>query len=267
MQAHKRKLKASRSRSALVHSDVLDLTVSREAPASMTSTPKRGLGPKVSSYFTHATSNPARAPGSLPSVVSLPILPRALAPWQHHDETLLATNSVGKVRRVTAYKPPVALAACQPVAEQLMDSILQAILCEPDQALERHHTSSILQVLEAYRALREESFDLQERVEVEMNRRSASEAAAERARQIWQTEKRRFEDEVKRLEVLVENGQQRYTSVAEVQPDSEVTRDLRRASRREEEDGKETIFEFLDRSRVEEDAARQTQRGKSGGMF
>jgi len=210
-----------------------------DAPGSAPTTPKKKLRPKLSSYFSHSGQT-------------------SLQP--KNDALLVNINTYG-ARHATSYAPPTALVACQPEAEQMIDTVMQTLLCAPYKGLDAHHTSAILQVFEAYRHLRDENLLLLAKADSETNRRYAVEAETERAQRVWQTERQGFQAEVKRLEVMIATGKKGLAGVMEARQNSVINRDKERRAQ-ERDDGKETIFEFLERSRSEERLARETQRGK-----
>lgn len=100
---------------------------------------------------------------------------------------------------------------------------------------------------------------LLDRIQDETQRRRAIEMEAEKAHQHWDVERAEYKTELKRLELVIANGKKGLAGVIEARQNSVIGK---RPKKSRSDEGKETVFEFLERSRAEEQDAKKTQRGE-----
>lgn len=214
------------------HDDASAETVSSPA------TPRRKVRPKLSSYFSQYI--PATGHGK--------------------HEPLNADHTCFDVAQISAstYTWP---GFCQPDPEVLMESIMRKLLADPFQPTDARDNSSLMMIFEAYRSLRGQNMALCEELKNEGDCRYAGEMEAERAEKIWQQEREGFRAEIKRLELLIVKGKRGMADVMRARQDSMLRKARKRQDLPVENDSKETVFEFLERTRAEDEDARQSQRG------
>jgi len=142
---------------------------------------------------------------------------------------------------------------------------MQKLMASPFEPLTARDNSSIMRIIEAYRVLRDENTSLMEKLRNEVKRRYAVELEAEKAERRWQQEVGDYKAEVKRLELLIAKGKPGLAGVIKARQDSVVDRSRKgaRPGKSGRNDHKETVFEFLGRSRTEGEDARSAQRGMS----
>lgn len=189
-------------------------------------TPKRGLKSKVSSYFDfgHAAKS------------------------SFHEE---ATSS-----QLPAW--PFDQLYLNPKAEEEIDSVMCVLMSDPYAQLDVHFNASLMRIFENYLELRKENDELQKRLDEE---RAGSQAIISRfnmTEKDWEDEKQDYRVEVKRLEVLLSKASKR--GLAEV---TLARQDSKIRSRKSYGDQKETIFEFLEKTKRRDDKFYNSQRGKS----
>lgn len=235
----RRKIQSSRSRTPLPgtpaeHDYREPLTESASNPA----TPRRKIRPKISSYFSHYIPSTTHQPKS--DYLSVP-----------EPTDFAVPRSVG-----TIPEPP----SHHLEAEQLIDSIMRTLLCRPYEGLDAQHNSSILMIIEAYRNLKDEIALLECKVQEEVHARFTVMMDAERSEKQWEVERQEYKAEVKRLELLISRGKKGLVGVINARQGS-VLRGRRKQTYDDQNDDKETVFEFLERTRQEDETARVEQRG------
>lgn len=238
----RRKIPPSRSRTPLPDPDQ-DIRPSSAMTGNTTRppTPKKGLRPKLSSYLSQSgpfasTTKPEPEPEPLFAEHPTPSFPS----WVLEDP----------------YPAPS--------AEQLTDAIMCRLMSRPYDALEPRFNGSLLQIFETHRDLADERNVLQERLTQEMQGRLVERSARQEAEQKWEEEKSTYKAEVRRLELVIAKGKRGVADVALVRQDSLIRRRKQMASPYdgEENDGKETVFEFLEKTKRFEDPSWSGQRGE-----
>jgi hypothetical protein len=209
----------------------------RSAAPTRPSTPKKGLRPKLSSYFPQsghfgATSKPE------PEPVFTEIPSPRFPSWAVEDTFP------------------------NPSAEQLIDTILCRLMSHPYDALDTRFNGALLQIFEAYRHLSDQQERLERRLAGETNTRLAERSATQRVEHEWEEEKQSYKAEVKRLELIIAQGKRGVADVALARQDSLIRRKKQVITPDDEDDGKETVFEFLEKTKRFEDPAWSGQRGK-----
>ncbi|KAF7196188.1 hypothetical protein HII31_02589 [Pseudocercospora fuligena] len=187
-------------------------------------TPKRKLKPKLSSYFGHNQKSS---------------LQEEFAP-------------------VTAELPswPLEQLYPDPKAEQMIDSVMCRLMADPYEPLGVQHNSSLMAICEDYLKLRDEKCQLQRQLESELDSTQDLIAKFNAAENDWIEERDDYKEEVKRLEVLLaKNSKRGVAEVTLARQDSKLrNRNSQLGSR------KETVFEFLEKTKRFEDAAWSGQR-------
>lgn len=213
----------------------------RSAAPTRPSTPKKGLRPKLSSYLSQSgpfgtTSKPE------PEPVFTEVPMHSFPSWAIEDTFP------------------------HPSAEQLIDTILCRLMSQPYDALDTRFNGALLQIFEAYRNLSDQTERLERSLASEMNIRVAERSAAQSAEHAWDEEQQSYKAEVKRLELVIAQGKRGVAEVALVRQDSLIRRKKQVITPDDEDDGKETVFEFLEKTRRFEDPAWSGQRGKCGAF-
>jgi hypothetical protein len=225
----------SRSRTPMLEVTEPDQDI-RSAVPTRPPTPKKGLRPKLSSYLTQsgtfgATSKPEPEPlFAEPPVQSFPS-------WAIEDTFP------------------------NPSAEQLVDTVLCRLMSRPYDALDTRFNGALLQIFEAYRELSDQRDRLQRSLAEEMVLREAERSVTQKAECKWEEEKQTYKAEVKRLELVIAKGKCGVAEVALARQESLIRRRTQEISPDDEHDGKETVFEFLEKTKRFEDPAWSGQRG------
>ena len=232
----RRKIPPSRSRTPMLEFTEPDQDV-RSAATTRPPTPKKGLRPKLSSYLSQ--SGPFGATSkSEPEPVFTEIITQGFPSWAIEDTFP------------------------HPSAEQLIDTILCRLMSQPYDALDTRFNGALLQIFEAYRNLSDQRERLERSLAGEMDIRIAERSATQRAEHGWEEEKQSYKAEVKRLELVIAQGKRGVAEVALVRQDSLIRRNKQVMTPDDEDDGKETVFEFLEKTKRFEDPAWSGQRGK-----
>lgn len=203
-------------------------------------TPRKRPRPRFSSYFSHH----GHAGGASKADIVAP-----------DYFSMSRTTSVSQAEATTFPNPE---------ADSLVDAVMCRLLADPFKGLDAQQNSSLLRILEGCRELRAEKQHLETKLHNEVESRYAAMIEVQRAEKRWSEEKEEYKAEIKRLELLIAKGKRGIADVIRARQDSV----LRRRSRPNEVsedvpmDQKETIFEFLTRSRRDEELMRQSQRGK-----
>lgn len=210
----------------------------RSAATTRPSTPKKGLRPKLTSYLSQsgpfgATSKPEPEP----VFTETPI--QSFPSWAVEDTFP------------------------HPSAEQLMDTILCRLMSQPYDSLDTRFNGGLLQIFEAYRDLSDQRERLEKNLAKETAVREAERSLAQEAEHRWEEEKQTYKAEVKRLELLIAKGRCGVAEVALARQDSLIQRRKHVTTPDDEYDGKETVFEFLEKTKRFEDPAWSGQRGRS----
>lgn len=136
-------------------------------------------------------------------------------------------------------------------------------MSDPYEALDSRFNGALLQIFEAHRHLKDEQALLEKQVSEEADARSVERSAMQHAEAKWEEERQTYKAEVKRLELVIARGKRGVAEVALVRQDSLLHRRQQMTTPDDEDDGKETVFEFLEKTKRFEDPAWSSQRGKS----
>ncbi|KAK5126204.1 hypothetical protein LTR08_004785 [Meristemomyces frigidus] len=201
-------------------------------------TPKRGLKPMFSSYFTNHGGS-ALAVRAEPSLTSLNVdlfAPR-LPTWPEDEP----------------YPDPK--------AEGLIDTIMCRLLSSPYESLDPRYNGSLLQIFECYRHVADEKTELQVQLDDEVSRRTVLLQRLVQSQKQWSEERQDYRSEVKRLELLLAKGKRGLAEVTLARQDSQLRQRESERRSRQADDGLETIFKILEKSKRSEDKAWSRQRG------
>lgn len=241
----RRRIPPSRSRTPMLDMPDPDQdTRPSSAMASRPPTPKRGLRPKLSSYLSQ--------PGPFAS----------LTKPEPEPEAVLSEYREQRFPSWVVEDPYPA-----PSPDQLTHAIMCRLMSHPYDALEPRFNGTLLQIFEAYRNLADEKSQLQEKLDEELRGRLAERSAMQATERKWEEEKRTYKAEIKRLELIIAKGKRGVAEVALVRQDSLVRRRKQMGSPDDdcgEDDGKETVFEFLEKTKRFEDPSWSSQRGMLG---
>lgn len=229
----RRRIQPSRSRTPLPSADHEGLSAETTPSPDV---PRRKLRPKLSSYFSHH-----------------------VPPAIHGKSEALSAEYTFSASQ-SAYDPPI---SCQPEPEALMESMMRKVMADPFHAPDVRDNSSLMMIFEAYHSLREQNADLSEKLKTEVDSRYAVELEAERAEKRWQQEREEYKAEVKRLELLIAKGKRGLADVIKARQGSVLRnkKDRNKEDSNAVKDRKETVFEFLERTRAEDLDATKSQRG------
>lgn len=231
-----RRIQPSRARTPLPSSDPGEPFVSVSNP---TTPRKKTLRPKLSSYFSQY----------IPTASNTLKHERLGAEYVYADRPASlpseALDSVGY---------------CQPEPEILMESLMTTLMSDPFHSLDARENASLMMIFEAYRSLRDQNAALADKLQTEIDCRFAGEVEAESAEKLWQQEREEYKAEIKRLELLIVKGKRGLVDVIRARQDSALRRG-KRAQTHGGENHQETMFEFLERTKIEDDEARMSQRG------
>ncbi|KAI4732504.1 hypothetical protein E4T50_16923 [Aureobasidium sp. EXF-12298] len=157
---------------------------------------------------------------------------------------------------------------CEPDPDQIMDAIMRTLIAEPYRPLDVKHNSPLLMVFEGFRNLRDENASLVRKLKYEAETRFSSHHEMELERQGWQQERDEYKAEVKRLELIISKDKEGVAEVMRARQGSLLRREQKRwtasSANTSSDDPRETVFEFLERTRVEDErrqeAVRKSQR-------
>ncbi|KAI4848885.1 hypothetical protein E4T45_06145 [Aureobasidium sp. EXF-8846] len=163
---------------------------------------------------------------------------------------------------------------CEPDPDQTMDSIMRTLVTEPYRSLDIKYNSPLLMIFEGFRNLRDENASLMRKLKYEVESRFSSHHELELERQRWQQEREEYKAEVKRLELIISKDKEGVAEVIRARRGSLLRGEHRRrttsGANTSSDDPRETVFEFLERTRVEDEkrqeAVRKTQRGISTSL-
>lgn len=232
IQQWRRMIQPSRARTpAVEHDDAEGI--------SLPITPKRGLKPKFSSYFTH-NGNRLKTEPSSASPADDPFLPH-LPTWPAHQES-----------------PQLG-------ADQLLDTVICRLLSDPYRSLDSRFNGAILYIFEAYQNLREEKERLECRVASEVFGRKSLVHRLQEAQKLWSEERQDYKDEIKRLELLIARGRGGLAEVTLARQGSgfRARESIRRSQQLDP--GLQTVLEAIDRTNRQAEKTWSNQRGLSAG--
>lgn len=201
-------------------------------------TSRKTLKPKFSSYFTqHAnTAGPSKKdatfPGNDDEGIDWPSWP-AEDPYSNPD------------------------------ADVLIDSVMCRILSSPYEALNPRFNGALLQIFEGFRVVADDNRRMLAKSEQDADRISEMERVMQKSARQWDREKQEYKAEIKRLELLLANGQRGLAEVTLARQDSLLR--LRKAEKKgkaRKHDTLETIFQFMEKNKRVEEKVWSSQRGK-----
>lgn len=242
IQQWRRKIPTARSRTPLPDALEVD-TESRPATASgaypaLPPTPKRGLRPKLSSYLSQGPFGSSAKPSDVEHVLEGSQLD--FPSW------------------------PVRESFPSPDPERLIDSIMCRILSDPYDALDPRFNGTLLHIFEAFRNAADGRDRLQVQLDEEVASRSSDKGIMQYAEAKWRDERQAYRAEVRRLELIISKGKRGVADVALARQDS-IIRNGKTSTNPElgeGDDGKETVLEFLEKTKRYEDPAWSGQRGE-----
>jgi len=176
-----------------------------------------------------------------------------------HEPELTSAPSEGPTRRFPSWA--VEDTFPNPSAEQLTDVVTCRLMSQPYDALDAGFNGTLLQILEAYRDLSDQRDRLERRITEEVESRFAERSETQQAETLWEEERRTYKAEIKRLELVIARGKRGVADVALVRQDSLIRRRKQMTTPDDEDDGKETVFEFLEKTKRFEDPSWSGQRG------
>ena len=146
--------------------------------------------------------------------------------------------------------------------------MMRTLIAEPYRPLDVKHNSPLLMIFERFRNLRDENASLVRKLKYEFETRFSSHHELELERQRWQQEREEYQAEVKRLELIISKDKEGVAEVMRARRGSLLRKEHRRrtaSGANTNDDSRETLVEFLQRTRIEDEkrqeAARKSQRG------
>ncbi|KAL2355970.1 hypothetical protein BJ546DRAFT_1121001 [Cryomyces antarcticus] len=146
-----------------------------------------------------------------------------------------------------------------PNPEQMIDSVFSRLLVEPFKPLPVEYNGPLLQIIEVWRHLKDDKTRLTSRLSEEVDARHALMLEAEKAERRWAKEREEYKAEVKRLELLIAKGKRGLVDVMKARQNS-VLRRTRKRPETQPDMNTETVYEFLQRTRREEEVMLKSQR-------
>ncbi|KAK4556368.1 hypothetical protein LTR86_006512 [Recurvomyces mirabilis] len=218
----RRMIQPTRSRTPALEPDILD-------DAATPITPKRGLKPKFSSYFTQLAGVPEI---DLPFGSSIDdLMPPQLPIWPEDEP----------------YP--------QPDAEGLIDSITCRLMSDPYGTLDPRFNGMILQIFESYRAALDEKTLLQAQLDDLTRGRRSMVHSLQQAQKQWAGERQAYKAEIKRLEVLIANGAGGLAEVTLARQSSQLRQHENIRRSQQIDASLQSVFDSLERaSRLHEKA-------------
>ncbi|KAG9662489.1 uncharacterized protein M437DRAFT_38328 [Aureobasidium melanogenum CBS 110374] len=205
---------------------------------------RKKVRPKISSYFSH------RGPSS------------------HGRSSVWSADRRASFKETISSPYQTWPEGCEPDPDQTMDSIMRTLIAEPYRPLDVKHNSPLLMIFEGFRNLRDENSSLLRKLKYEAETRFESHHELELERQAWQREREQYQAEVRRLELIISKNKEGVAEVVRARQGSLLGREHRRrttsSANTSRDDSRETVFEFLERTRIEDErkqeAARKAQR-------
>lgn len=142
----------------------------------------------------------------------------------------------------------------------LVDHTMQRLLSSPFDSLDLRYNTTILRICEGYRDALQQQESFQRQLEEQSKSHAAIMQGMQQAQKRWNEEKQEYKLEVKRLELLIAQGKQGLAEVTLARQESMLRH---RREKGDKDDGLETVFEFLERSKGPEEKGYEAQRGKS----
>lgn len=201
-------------------------------------TPRKGLKPKFSSYFMQHANGAGTSKKESPS-------PR---------------NDAGDFEWPTW---PAEDPYPSPDADVLIDSVMCRILGSPYEGLHPRFNGVLLQIFEGFRSLADEKQRLLAKSEHEVDRVSEMERVMQRSAKQWNREKQEYKAEIKRLELLLAKGKGGLAEVTLARQDSLLRlHQAEKSSKARKHDTLETIFQFMEKNKKNEERVWNHQRGE-----
>ncbi|KAK3677234.1 hypothetical protein LTR78_002772 [Recurvomyces mirabilis] len=223
----RRMIQPTRSRTPALEPDILD-------DAATPVTPKRGLKPKFSSYFTQLAGVPEI---DLPFGSSIDdLMPPQLPIWPEDEP----------------YP--------QPNAEGLIDSIMCRLMSDPYGMLDPRFNGMILQIFESYRAALDEKTLLQAQLDDLTRGRRSMVHSLQQAQKQWAGERQAYKAEIKRLEVLIANGAGGLAEVTLARQSSQLTQHENIRRSQQIDASLQSVFDSLERANRLHEKAWSSQR-------
>ncbi|KEQ77334.1 hypothetical protein M436DRAFT_32671, partial [Aureobasidium namibiae CBS 147.97] len=207
---------------------------------------RKKVRPKISSYFH----------------------PRSFGPSATHGKSSLWSSDQRTSVKDTISSPCQTWPeGCEPDPDQIMDSMMRTLIAEPYRPLDVKNNSPLLMIFEGFRNLRDENASLVRKLKYEVETRFSSHHELELERQRWQQEREEYQAEVKRLELIISKDKEGVAEVMRARRGSLLRKEHRRrtaSGTNTNDDSRETLVEFLQRTRIEDEkrqeAARRSQR-------
>lgn len=201
-------------------------------------TPRKGLKPKLSSYFSQHANNAG------------PRKKESLSPRNDGD---LEWPSW-----------PAEDPYPSPDADVLIDSVMCRVLASPYEGLHPRFNSLLLQIFEGFRTMADEKQRLLIKSEQDSDRISALERVLQKTAQQWSSEKEDHKAEIKRLELLLAKGKRGLAEVTLARQNSVLRqRNGEKRTKARKHDSLDTIFKFMEKNKRVEEKVWSFQRGES----
>ena len=209
---------------------------------------RKKVRPKISSYFSH------KGPSTT-----------------HGRSSIWSADQRASVKETISSPYQTWPEGCEPDPDQFMDAMMRTLIAEPYRPLDVKNNSPLLMIFEAFRNLRDENASLMRKLKYEVETRFSSRHEMELERQAWQQEREEYKAEVKRLELIISKDKEGVAEVMRARQGSLLRKEHKRrpasSVNTSSDDPRETVFEFLERTRIEDEkrqeALRKSQRGRS----
>ena len=146
---------------------------------------------------------------------------------------------------------------------------MRTLIAEPYRPLDVKHNSPLLMIFEGFRNLRDENASLVRKLKYEVETRFSSHHELELERQRWQREREEYQAEVKRLELIISKDKEGVAEVLRARRGSLLRNEHRRrtaSGANTNDDSRETLVEFLQRTRIEDERRQESARKSQRGM-
>lgn len=199
-------------------------------------TPKRRPRPKLSSYISYLSGVNANRPESLYKA---------------------ETSSLNPLAQV---KPREEIRAVN--IDSMIGSLHATLMESPLQSLSAQHNSRLFHLFEAYRNLAEEKETLQAKLTEEREHRLKILSNYCDAENRWQGEEADYKAEIRRLELLVAQGEKGIAGVFRARQDSVLKKRQGRQDKPPSAN-RQTMYGFVGESKPAQDSTKERQTGKS----
>ncbi|GAB7363339.1 hypothetical protein MBLNU230_g3620t1 [Neophaeotheca triangularis] len=206
--------------------------------ASVATTPKKRVKPKLSSYFTSH---------SHASLASLPA--------EAYDSTVLGTT----LPELPSW--PVADPFPDPDPDSLVEGVMIQLMEFPLKGLDPKFNNILMRIFECYRHLKDDLAEARTQLDRELDRSYSVALKNHAAEQKWEEEKALYKDEVKRLEIIISKSNRGLAGVTMARQESVLRRKQKESAEEEAvTDRKETVLEFLEGTKLFSDRGYSSQR-------